>query len=206
MPSCYDAILALQFRPSLVASNIENFMLLLSSMEHRLEKAKCEKNSTEDPNDVDLVMKQRILMAKLEDTYYDDHYDDEDGEEEEAIDFTIDRRRRFRRAYEIALATDTQGYQVVASAVTTTADRTPQELTAISWAALCTDLVPEAEDAFFRVQALDCDSLLNRLKLASSLLRQKKAKLRARMEKAGLKFGGADDIDGTEEGGSDAEK
>jgi hypothetical protein len=178
-------------------------------MEHRLEQAKTDQTCTDDPNDDDLVMKQRILMAKLEDTYYDDHYEDEEGDEgEEETEGTIDRRRRFRRAYEIALATDTQGYQVASTtiAAAAAADRTPQELTAISWAAMCTELLPEAEDAFVRVQALDCDSLLERLKLAAGLLRKKKAKLRLRMEKAGSKFGAADDVDEREEGGSDAGK
>jgi ribosomal protein S18 acetylase RimI-like enzyme len=179
------------FRPSLVASNIENFMLLLSSMEHRLETAKTDKSDIADPNDYDRMMNQRIRMAKLEDTYYDDNYDDEEENEGEC---TIDRRRRFRRAYEVALATDTQGYQVASA----TGDRTPQELTAISWAAFCTELIPEV-DATFRIQALDCDNLFDRLKLASGLMRQKKALLRAKMEKAGLKLGG--DFDEADDGG-----
>jgi hypothetical protein len=72
-------------------------------------------------------------------------------------------------------------------------DRSPQELTAISWAAFCTEILPD-EDAKFRIQALDCDNLFDRLKLASGLMRQKKVKLRLRMEKAGLKFRG-DDFD-----------
>lgn len=176
-------------------------MLLLSSMEHRLETAKAEKSDVEDPSDLDLVMKQRIIMAKLEDTYYDDNYD-EDEESDGAI---IDRRRRFRRAYEVALATDTQGYQVAKAAGgatnTTTADRSAQELTAIGWAAFCTELLPE-EDATVRIQALDCGSLFERLKLAVNLLRRKKALLRARMEKAGLKFGG-EEFDEMDEGTSD---
>jgi hypothetical protein len=62
-------------------------------------------------------------------------------------------------------------------------------LTALSWAAFCTELVPE-EDTTFRVQALDCADLFERLKLASHMLREKKADLRVRMEKAGLKFRG----------------
>jgi hypothetical protein len=68
-------------------------------------------------------------------------------------------------------------------------ERTPQELTAISWAAFCTNLLPE-EDATFRIQSLDCDNLFDRLKLASHMLRQKKNQLKQQMEKAGLKFQG----------------
>jgi hypothetical protein len=62
-------------------------------------------------------------------------------------------------------------------------------LTALSWASFCTNVLPE-EDASFRVQALDCDDLFDRLKLASHMLREKKNQLRQKMEKAGLKFKG----------------
>ena len=95
----------------------------------------------------------------------------------------MDRRARFRQAYEVALATDTQGYQMVDK----TGDRAPQELTAISWAAFCTDLLPE-EDAIYRIQALDSSNLFERLKLALHMLREQKAQLRVKMQKAGLKF------------------
>jgi len=176
-------------------------MLLLSSMEYRLEKAKEESSDIQDPQDYDKVMKQRIKLAKLEDTFYEDSYgeekegageaDDDDGDDDD--DIFIDRRKRFRRAYEVALQTDTQGYQVVTGQGTN--DRTPQELTAISWAAFCSELLPE-EDAPFRVQALDCDTLFDRLKIASAMLRRKKKLLRSRMEKAGLKLSGEDMDDG----------
>ena len=73
-------------------------------------------------------------------------------------------------------------------------DRTPQELTAISWAAFCTELLPEQE-ATYRIQALDSDNLFDRLKLASYMLRHKKAQLRTKLEKAGLPIKG-DDMEG----------
>jgi hypothetical protein len=52
-----------------------------------------------------------------------------------------------------------------------------------------------AEEATFRIQALDCDNLFDRLKLASHMLRAKKQELRSKMEKAGLKFR-AEDMEG----------
>jgi hypothetical protein len=87
------------------------------------------------------------------------------------------------------MATDTQGYCVSTSSKdgTTSSDRSPQELTALSWASFCTELLPE-EDTTFKIQALDCDDLFERLKLASSMLRDKKAGLRDKMKKAGLTF------------------
>ena len=48
--------------PNLVASNIENFMLLLSSMEHRLAQA-TEKNQNDEGEDDE--MQRRINTAKL---------------------------------------------------------------------------------------------------------------------------------------------
>jgi hypothetical protein len=47
--------------PNLVASNIENFMLLLSSMEHRLQQATKENGNDEE----DEEMQRRINVAKL---------------------------------------------------------------------------------------------------------------------------------------------
>jgi hypothetical protein len=70
---------------------------------------------------------------------------------------------------------------------TTSSDRSPQELTALSWASFCTELLPD-EDTTFKIQALDCDDLFERLKLASHMLRAKKADLKEKMKKAGLTF------------------
>lgn len=77
-----------------------------------------------------------------------------------------------------------QGYRVVDDS---TSDRTPQELTAVSWAAFCTESDPQ-EDVTYRIQALDSNSLFDRLKLAAHMLREKKSKLREKMQEAGLKF------------------
>lgn len=195
-------------RPNLFASHIENYMLLLSSMEHRLETAKLQEG-VDDPNDVDLVMKQRLLIARLEDTYYEENIDNDSADDEDDEDSSqmIDRRRRFRRAYEVALSTDTQGYQTVSSSLATTNNgtdyRSARELTAISWAALETDLLPDEADASVRIQALASDKLTERLALAYKSLRIKKARLRQRMENAGLSCGGDDDDDDGDQDKSD---
>jgi Lon protease-like protein len=54
--------------PNLVASNIENFMLLLSSMEHRLEQANLMSTDS-DSGEEDSEMKRRINIAKLVRTF-----------------------------------------------------------------------------------------------------------------------------------------
>lgn len=100
----------------------------------------------------------------------------------------MDRRARFQRALQVALDTDTQGY----TTSTKQYERSAQELTALSWAAFESDLLPEL-DTMYRVQALDADDLLERLKLALHMLREKKTQLRKRMQKAGLKFRNAED-------------
>jgi Lon protease-like protein len=55
--------------PNLVASNIENFMLVLSSMEHRLAQAKQERGADsatdEEEDEKDSEMQRRINIAKL---------------------------------------------------------------------------------------------------------------------------------------------
>lgn len=113
------------------------------------------------------------------------------------------------QAYQVALDTDTQGYRVVAATKkdrdgggkkksTRSAEflRSPRELAAISWAAFCTEeslspeeqIPPTIQDLTYRIQALDCENLMDRLKLALHMLRAKKEILRAKMKKAGLKF------------------
>ena len=163
-------------------------------MEYRLEQAKKD-NSTniKDPLDYDKTMQQRIRLAKLEDTFYDEGIakddDDHDDDDDEDDSLYVDRRKRFRRAYEIALETDTQGYQSPAGNAILADHRTPQELTAVSWAAFCSELLSET-DAPFRVQALCTETLFDRLKLASAMLQRKKKLLRTRMETAGLRLSG----------------
>ena len=48
--------------PNLVASNIENFMLLLSSMDHRLQQATNENGESDEEGE---EMQRRINVAKL---------------------------------------------------------------------------------------------------------------------------------------------
>ncbi len=113
-----------------------------------------------------------------------------DDEDEEVVQ--LDRKGRFKQAYEVALATDTQGYCVSPGKISI--DRSPQQLTAMSWAAFCTNLIAK-EDAATRIQALDCEDLFERLKLASHMLKEKKTRLKSAMEKAGIPFEG-EEFDG----------
>eukprot|EP00522_Entomoneis_paludosa_P012286 CAMPEP_0172452904 /NCGR_PEP_ID=MMETSP1065-20121228/10428_1 /TAXON_ID=265537 /ORGANISM="Amphiprora paludosa, Strain CCMP125" /LENGTH=391 /DNA_ID=CAMNT_0013205039 /DNA_START=87 /DNA_END=1262 /DNA_ORIENTATION=- len=208
--------------PNVLASNIETTLLALSSMEHRLNEAR-QNNEIEDKE-----MERRIAIAKLEDRFYMKDDEDDEDEKEDALNVVdksddddmdaeeddddddddseyLDRLGRYRVHYDIALSSDTQGYQISSRINgannddedgTTKYERTPRELVATSWSAFCTELVP-SEDATYRIQAMDADHLFERLKLAAHMLREKKAQLRVKMQKAGIKFRGEDlDEDG----------
>ena len=166
--------------PNMLATNIENLINQISDMERCV--AEFEETSSSD----NVEMQRRKLAAKLDDRFYDDLGDDE--EEDVA---PLDRTGRFKQAYQVALSTDTQGYCVSDGS---TIDRTPRELAAVAWAAFSTELFLE-EDAPARIQALDTDSLLERLKLASHLLKEKKNKLKDVMKKNDIKFKGEDPDD-----------
>ena len=130
------------------------------------------------------------------DRFYNDDDDVEEEEDENDAPVDADRLQRFRKAYEVALSTDMQGYRSLQN--DEKVDRTPQELTAISWAAFSTELLPEEPSAAtFRIQALDSDNLFERLKLALHMLRQKKIQVRAKLEKAGIQVKG-DELDDDE--------
>lgn len=169
--------------PNLLATNIENFVTQLSDMEKCIADAeeKEAESSTGNGKNTNSDMQQRKLVAKLDDRFYDDLGDDEEGEIKE-----LDRCGRFKQAYQVALSTDTQGYRVTDAS---NIDRTPQDLAAISWASFCTEIFPEV-DAAARIQALDTDNMLERLKLASLLLKEKKNKLMAVIKKNDIKFKG----------------
>jgi hypothetical protein len=97
------------------------------------------------------------------------------------------------------LATDTQGYQVVSSPSSTertiksSSLRNARELTAISWAAYCSDVVPTLESITYRIQAIDTSNLFERLTIAFQMLRKKKVAIQQQLQQAGLQYKRDDD-------------
>ncbi|CAB9511339.1 ATP-dependent protease La (LON) domain [Seminavis robusta] len=167
--------------PNLLAKNIEDSIDNLSKMEQRLKQVQDKGDKSESGLD----------RAVLEDRFYeeiDEDDDDDDDEDDQVTDMS--RQQRFLTAYRTALATDTQGY-FLASA-DSSYGKTPQELTAISWAGFCTDIVPDML-ATYRIQALDSVDLFERLKLASQMMKQKEKQLKAELVKAGLEPGDGGD-------------
>lgn len=146
--------------------DIEQQLVVISKLEHDLSLISSEPKAT---------------RAVLDDTF-------DDGEDDGR---PVDRRRRFHWAYKQALESDTQGYQTMTSTASSKSSddddgamevRTEQELTASSWAAFNTDLVHDAEDLVFRIRALDCSSLDERLRLGRALMRRKRANLSAKLK------------------------
>jgi len=223
--------------PNLIASNIENIMITLASLEHKLSTDMLQRFYDDDDDD---DMKRRIIDAKLEDVfYYNDSDDDEEyyeyydsfNEDEEGIhqfnlvdrgeddgdtngesEFFLndDINGQFQFAFHQALNSDTQGYTIMAcgtasSPPSTLLDegdntnnnkrqrknsflspseklRSVQHLTALSWSAFC--IAPM--DVTYKLQALDCDDLFDRLKLAAYALRELRSKLEAKVALLGI--------------------
>lgn len=197
--------------PNMVAGNIENFMLLLSSMQFQLKEATSAAAAADGTTST--------LEAY---SYLDSEYDDEEDDEEEDVDYTnADRLTLFREAYQIAKATDTQGYTISAQTSPEESERSAQDLTAISWAAFTSfpkhykeehplkkstssaSTTAVDENINYRIQALDTDDLFERLKLASYMLREEKAELQAKLALAGLKYKRLDDDDSSSSSSND---
>lgn len=169
--------------PNLLADTIEDVMLTLSALEHKLDQL------ADDPAiGVDEEMERRINVAKLDDKFFADDLDDDEDDQ------VLDRRRRFQQAYRIAMESDSQGYVSASSRGDAVSSRTQKELTAVSWAAYMTEIMPEA-DATYRIQAMDNTDVFERLKLASFMLREKRDRLQKQLDIANVKKKKKDDDD-----------
>lgn len=73
-----------------------------------------------------------------------------------------DRMTRFQQAYDLAMTHDYQGYTTTSSS---SSSRSWQELSAIAWAAYSTSTILQ-EDATFRLNAMNMQSVLERLDMA----------------------------------------
>ena len=104
----------------------------------------------------------------------DDELEDDDDDHKNG------RLRRFKSAYAKSLSSDSQGYQ---TSFNSESDRTMQELTAMSWAAFSTEQDLDPTDLVFKVKALSCCSLEERLGLGISLLERKTKLARSDVEK-----------------------
>lgn len=146
-----------------LASNIENTILTISSLEFQL-KEKMEKMKRLSINDIGIVN--------------NDNHDEEDEEE--------DSLSRFRQAFLQARESDSQGYTTISSFSTledvteSTPQRSIQDLHAISWAAFSFKPLLDIDPAL-RTQVLDSSRLLDRLYMGIYVVREKKKELMNRL-------------------------
>jgi len=226
---------------SFVAGNIENLMVSLASMEHKMKELEdMEKNlekttantaaeefmqtggKTEEKDKGEEVINRRLVNAQLESLFMtdsgegvdmgsaqgetidgddNDEVDDEDDEDDElAEDETefdkLDRVAQFQQAFESAKETDTFGYvlqptnamdDLSPQTKPKQTTRSPKDLTAISWAAFCTGDKNNMQRDVMKIQALDMTNVMQRLQLASTMLREEKKKWKAKLALAGIK-------------------
>jgi len=178
-----DTIPASLDLPNMVASNIENFVLTLSSLEHRLRSVMEDEDGNDDLDIIqDDGMRSWVKQAELDAIRIADEDDTETSPSED--DDSKDMNDQFLEAFVQAKNTDTQGYMISSTDEEPSKDcRDARDLTAISWAAFCIDGV----EGPTRLQALDSDNLFNRLKIGSYMLREKKAQLEAKLALIGVR-------------------
>jgi hypothetical protein len=173
---------------STIAGNIENMLLTISAMEHRLKGAL---QSADDDS----------LGSGNQD--FDDGDDDDDYDDDDAV--ALDRTGRFRRAYELAKETDAQGYISSTETGESSENRSLQDLSAISWAAFETERLHEddeqagivvgddgqllaSSDTLYRMQALASIGVMDRMKLALTCLHSKRVEINKALTEVGLKY------------------
>jgi len=103
----------------------------------------------------------------------DDDEEDEDEDEEEDEE-GMSRRSRLTNAFNIAKATDYQGYTLSNSDASTT--RSIQDLTALSWAYFNCENDP-LDIISYRLRALESVNLCERMNLALSMMIERRTKL-----------------------------
>jgi hypothetical protein len=137
---------------NLVADSIDKMVKKMSRIEEELSDR----------------LEEQVKLGKLPDGI--EFLNDSDNFCDDNDDDVPNRLERYQGAFENALESDSQGYMLSSSSQS---KRSIQELTAISWAAFATEAVDDL-DAQFRVQALDTDNLVERLKLGLFLLNEKR--------------------------------
>lgn len=166
---------------SVLVDSVQNMVKYLTKAEDKVSKLlESDQEMIDDEG-----LPDGMTVSNLEDAFGADRAMEDD------LDKSLTREERYQAAYDAALESDTQGYvSVCANGIAETAEasgggeglRTPQELTAVSWAAFSTELVTEM-DAPYRLQALDTCDAVERLKLGLYLLNEKKEVLKQFLKK-----------------------
>lgn len=121
---------------------------------------------------------ERTDEVEMDATDEDDDDDESDEEDDYDEDEDDNRRSRFERAYQTAKSTDMQGYTFSSTGLY---DRSIQDLTALSWAYFASEEKPE-DNLVYRLRALECDDVNERLKLALTMLNEMRSELKSVMK------------------------
>ena len=170
---------------------VEEGNLLAESIEKMIERISAVENELSDRLEEQVefgTLPDGIVFVNDSDNFVsseDDDEDDDDDDDENDDSDTPTRVDRYNKAYLQALESDSQGYythqlsnnspspRLQQGKEQLKSTRSIQELTAISWAVFATEVMDDL-DAQFRVQALDTQDLVERLKLGLFLLNEKR--------------------------------
>jgi len=176
----------------------------IASLEEKQQKEALKKSGGSGGSEVlsEATLKRMKLEAELGLDGDDDDEEEDDEEEDDYLD-DLDEdsgpKSTFRKAFQTAKASDTQGYTISlfddsesTISTTTQKQRSIQDLTALSWAYFSKDLWGEAGDddvaidgmlLKYRLSALNTVDLSERLILVSKMLLEQQIKLKKKREK-----------------------
>jgi hypothetical protein len=192
-----------------LANDIDEMFDSIISLEEQLELKQQQKSddgdgdgdnasTTTNNKDGAVLSEATLRRMKLEaelglDDDDDNEDDDDDDDDDEYLDDDEEQSRKslFKKAYQIAKSSDTQGYTILNTeeeeemSTTTTnnnnnSTRSIQDLTALSWAYLSKDVWQDKDDdeiLKFRLQALNINNLLDRLILIYKMMLEQRGKL-----------------------------
>ena len=167
----------------------------------KLKQQQQQQNSNDDGDDdgdnnpsprakkeKEVLSEATIKRMKLEAELGLDDDEDEDEDDDDYLDDEDESRKAlFKKAYQVAISSDTQGYTSSSNDATATkrdininTSRSIQELTAISWAYLSKEVWEDKSDQEllkFRLQALNINNLLDRLILIYKMMLEQRGKL-----------------------------
>lgn len=180
---------------NMLADKIDQLMESLSDMEDELRQ-KNKKKRKEKEGGSDSIMNRQLVNAQLESLFAQDSTEgvleetqyEEDEHEDDDEEELFGRYADYKNAVKEAMAADSV-FQSSANNDNLASPnfklRSGKELVATSWAAFCTGDA-SAQGEVMKIQALDMTAPIQRLQLASAMLREEKKKLQAKLMLSGL--------------------
>lgn len=176
--SNYNAKSILQ-KANEIANRLEEVLDSIVQIETQLEQLGME-SGDEDTGTSDAAIRRRLLEAELEAElgHDDDEEEDDDDYIDEDDEMDIENsRKRLMKAFQVAKASDVQGYRITSSKSDPEDMRTIQDLSALSWAYFASE--GNTDDILsYRLSSLEVVDLCERLKLALVMMMERKSVLK----------------------------